>query len=298
MTKQPVSSHPSPVVVTDAACDLPADAIEQYGITVAPLRLLFGDEAYRSGIDMTTGQFYQRLARGDVHPTTSQPTVPEFMELYRRVGQSGAPILSIHLSEGLSGTVNIARQAARELADLAITVHDSGTITAALGIQVLTAARAARSGCAIAQIIPMLEADYRRGDMLFSVDDLSYLHRGGRIGAVRYQIGQALRIKPIITVAKTGEHSGTYVSVGRVRSLSKAVDAFVKHIVDHVGAGSQLRAISLFGDDPALAEQLNAQLADQFDCVYLEIMPTAPVLGVHVGPKALGIGYAPGDWPT
>lgn len=298
MTTQPVSASRPPVIVSDAACDLPPALFEQYHLTVVPLKILFGNESYRSGVDMTPAQFYARLSRGDVHPTTSQPTVVDFMEVYRKLGQSGAPILSIHLSEGLSGTVNVARQAAQELPDLPITVHDSGTLTSALGIQVITAARAAQSGYAIPQIISLMQADYHQGDMLFCVDDLSYLHRGGRIGSVRYQIGQALSIKPIVTVAKTGEKAGTYVPAGRVRSLAKAGEAFIEQMKTRLGAGSKLRAITLYGDDPRLAEQLNARLKQEFDCVFLDLVPTAPVLGVHVGPSALGIGYAPGDWPV
>jgi DegV family protein with EDD domain len=290
-------SH-SPVIVTDAACDLPPAVLEQYDIRVATLKILFGDESYRSNIDMSHAQFYERLAQGDVHPTTSQPTVPDFINLYREVAQTSAPILSIHLSEGLSGTVNVARQAARELADLPITVYDSGTLSGALGVQVFTAARAARAGYTPDQIVPMLKREYEHGDLLFSVDDLSYLHRGGRIGSVRYQIGQALNIKPIVTVCKTGPKAGTYVSAGRARSLAKAIDVFIEHITQQAGAGAKLRAVTLYGDDPALAIQLNRRLEELFDCVYLDMVPTAPVLGVHVGPKALGIGYAIGDWPV
>lgn len=221
------SAH-SPVIITDASCDLPPAVLSQYGIRVATLKILFGDESYRSGVDMSHAQFYARLAHGDVHPTTSQPTVPDFVSLYREVAQTGAPILSIHLSEGLSGTVNVARQAARELADLPITVCDSGTLSAALGIQVMTAARAAQAGYCADQIVPLLKREYEHGDLLFSVDDLSYLHRGGRIGSVRYQIGQALNIKPIVTVCKTGAKAGTYISAGRARSLAKAMDVFVE----------------------------------------------------------------------
>jgi DegV family protein with EDD domain len=298
MTAHPVSASHPPVIVTDAACDLPPALFEQYHIHVTPLKILFGSESYRSGIDMTPPQFYARLSRGDVHPTTSQPTVADFVEIYRQVAQEGAPILSIHLSEGLSGTVNVARQAARELPDLPITVHDSGTLTSALGIQVITAARAAQAGYTIPQIIPLMQEDYRRGDMLFCVEDLSYLYRGGRIGSVRYQIGQVLSIKPIITVAKTGEKAGTYVPAGRVRSLAKAGEAFMDHIAAQLGEGCKLRAITLYGSDSRLAEQLNEQLDRRFGCVFLDLVPTAPVLGVHVGPGALGIGYAPGDWPV
>lgn len=293
----PSANHP-PIIVTDAACDLPADVIETYGIHVAPLTILFGDEAFRSGIDITPDEFYRRLSESGVHPTTSQPTAAEFADLYRRLAAENQPVLSIHLSEGLSGTVNAARQAARNVPEMPVTVHDSGTLTSALGLQVLVAARAAKAGYSVEQILPLLAQTHETGGMLFTVDDLSYLHRGGRIGSVRYQLGQILHIKPIITVAKTGPKVGTYIQAGRARSMAKAVDAFVAQIVEHVGAGNKLRAISLYGDSPELAEQLNRRLAETFECVYLEMMPTAPVLGVHVGPKALGVGYAAGDWPV
>ena len=286
------------VLVTDAACDLPAEVFEQYDIRVAPLKIIFGDEVYLSGVDITHRQFYERLGRGDVHPTTSQPTKIDFMEMYRELGREDVSILSIHLSEGLSGTANVARQAAKELPDLDITVYDTGTLTTALGLQVMVAARAFAAGYSVADVLPLLEQTYHAGDMLFSVDDLSYLYRGGRIGAVRYQVGQALRIKPIVTVAKEGEKKGTYITAGRARSLPKAIDVFLKHITHHVGEGNKLRAISMYGDDPALARELNEHLTEHFDCVYLEVVPTAPVLGVHVGPKALGVSYAAGDWPV
>lgn len=292
------SANQPPIIVTDAACDLPADVIESYGIHVAPLTILFGDEAFRSGIDITPDEFYRRLSESGVHPTTSQPTAAEFADLYRRLAAENQPVLSIHLSEGLSGTVNAARQAARNVPEMPVTVHDSGTLTSALGLQVLVTARAAKAGYSVEQILPLLAQTHETGGMLFTVDDLSYLHRGGRIGSVRYQLGQILHIKPIITVAKTGPKVGTYIQAGRARSMAKAVDAFVAQIVEHVGAGNKLRAISLYGDSPELAEQLNRRLAETFECVYLEMMPTAPVLGVHVGPKALGVGYAAGDWPV
>ncbi len=295
---QPSASARSPIIVTDAACDLPQAEFARYDIHVAPLRLLFGDEVYQSGIDITPEQFYRRLAQGDVHPTTSQPTVPEFVDMYRQLGAAGRSILSIHLSEGLSGTVNVARQAARSLPDLDITVHDSGTLTSALGLQVLTAARAAQAGHTVEAIVPLLEREHENGGMFFSVDDLSYLHRGGRIGSVRYQVGQALRIKPVVTVAKTGDKAGTYVTAGRARSLAKAGDVFVKNMIEHVGEGATLRAVALYGDDSSIAAQLLERLRATFNCVYLEMVPTAPVLGVHVGPGALGIGYAAGDWPV
>jgi len=292
------SSTRPPLIVTDAGCDLPPVIFEEYNIKIAPLKILFGDEVYQSGVDMTQEQFYVRLGRGDVHPTTSQPTVPDFVDLYRTLGADGTPILSIHISEGLSGTVNVARQAAKELSDQPITVWDSGTLSAAMGIQVMTAARASKAGYSTEQILPLLKQTHEVADLLFTVEDLTYLYKGGRIGSVRYQLGQVLHIKPIVTVSKSGSTYGTYISAGRARSLPKAIDAFISHITAAVEAGGKLRAISVYGDDDSLAKELNSRLADKFDCIYLDLVPTAPVLGVHVGPGALGIGYARGDWPV
>lgn len=299
LTPAPTSTDP-PLIVTDGTCDLPRSLFEQYGIELVPLVIQFGTESYRSGIDMRLEEFVARLERGDVHPTTSQPTVEDFVAIYERLAERGKPILSIHISEGLSGTVNAARLAAQRLPEHAITVWDSRTISAALGLHVLTAARAAAAGYSVAQILPLLEETYTATDLLFTLDDLSYLVRGGRIGAVRYHVAQTLSIKPIITVSKHGDTQGTYISAGRVRSLEKAVGAFVKHIVKQVGEGATLRVMAFHGIDPTpdLTAQLADQLAQHCNCVLLERDSSTPVLGVHVGPLALDIGYAVGDWPV
>jgi DegV family protein with EDD domain len=291
----PAGSRP-PIIVTDSTCDLPANVWERYNIQRVPLRILFGEESYRSDLDMDLYQFAERLARGDVHPTSSQPTVPDFKALYEAL--AGAPILSIHLSAGLSGTVNAARQAAQALPGQDITVHDSGTISAALGLQVLTAARAAAAGYSAAQIVPLLEQTHAAGGLLFILDDLTPLVRGGRIGAVRYHVAQALHIKPIITVSKSGETAGTYVPAGRVRRLDKAVDAFVEQIVKEVGEGQKLRAHIVYGTDPtpALADRLSEELRQRFDCVHLERSVAGAVLAVHTGTVAFDVGFAAGDW--
>lgn len=287
-----------PAIVTDAACDLPPAWFDQYGIHVVRLRILFGEESFRSGIDISHAEFYERLAHGNIHPTTTQPTVNDFVEIYTRLVEQKVPVLSIHISEGLSGTANVARMAANQMPPGAVTVWGTSTLSSAQGIQVLTAARAARAGYSLAAIMPLLKLAKEQAELLFTVGDLSYLHRGGRIGSVRYQIGQVLHIKPIITVSKEGDTVGTYITKGRARSMSKAIDQFVNIITGVVGEGNKLRAIALYGDDPALASQLNATLAQRFECVTLEMVPTAPVLGVHTGPDALGVGFAGGDWPV
>jgi DegV family protein with EDD domain len=300
MTTDSAPEDRPPIIVTDSTCDLPPGRYDQYDIRLVPLKVMFGEESYRSGIDMDLPQFVERLERGDTHPTTSQPTVDDFATLYEGLIDTGRPILSIHVSEGLSGTVNAARLAAQRFPDAAISVWNSGTISAALGMQVLAAARAAAAGYSVEHILPLLEQTHAQTDLLFSLDDLSFLAKGGRIGAVQYHVAQALHIKPIITVSKSGDTAGTYISAGRVRSLEKAVAAFVRHIVDDVGAGGQLRAMTFHGvgRTPELAARLGEKLQENFDCVFLETAYSTPVLGVHVGPLALDIAYAAGDWPV
>lgn len=292
--------HPgnAPLIVTDSTCDLPRAVFTQYGIHLVPLTIQFGAESYRSGIDMHLPEFVERLGRGDAHPTSSQPTVHEFRTLYESLADQQRPILSIHISEGLSGTLNAAQQAASQLPDQAITVWDSRTISAALGLQVLTAARAAAAGWTVEQITPLLGRTHNVANLLFTLDDLSFLARGGRIGAVRYHVAQALSIKPLITVSKSGSTAGTYISAGRIRRLEKAPEAFVGQVLKDVGEGNNLRAMIFHGVGPTpdLAAAIKEQLDQRFDCVFLETDFSTPVLGVHVGPLALDIGYAAGDW--
>ncbi|MBN1563089.1 MAG: DegV family protein [Anaerolineae bacterium] len=292
----------APLIVTDSTCDLAPALYAQYDIQLVPLHVLFGEESYRSGIDMDLPQFVERLNRGDHHPSTSQPTVGDFVKIFESLVEQGRPILSIHVSTGLSGTFNAAHQAAQQLMqskpELSITVWDSQTISAALGFQVLAAARAAAAGHSVEEILPLLESMRREADFLFTLDDLSYLVRGGRIGQVQYRMGQVLNIKPIITVSKAGETLGTYITAGRARSLDKTVEAFVKIMVNQVGEGAKIRAMAFHGIGKSidLAAKLEARVRESFDCVFYETAYSTPVLGVHVGPLALDIGFVAGEW--
>lgn len=291
---------PTPIIVTDSTCDIPPLLYDHYNIKFIPLRILFGQDSFLSGVDMDLLRLVEELESRDVHPTTSQPTVHAFLEMYQGLADQDRPILSIHLSEGLSGTVNAARNAAQQLPEQAITVWDSGTISAALGLQVLTAARAAQAGYSIEQITPLLEQTRTDASLLFTLDDLSFLARGGRIGSVQYHAAQTLRIKPLITVSKEGNTAGTYISAGRARSLEKTVGAMLKIILKDVPQGGKLRAMAFhgIGKTPELVDRLMAQLREHYDCVFLEKGFSTPVLGVHVGPLAFDIGYAVGDWPV
>lgn len=287
-----------PIIVTDSTCDLPPDLITQYDIRMVYLNIQFGQDTYRSGIDIDLPQFAELLERTDIHPTSSQPTVGEFAALYQSLAVLDRPILSIHVSEGLSGTVNAARQAAQQLPDVPVTVWDSRTISAELGMTVLIAARAAQAGQSVAEIIALLTKTHQQSKLLFSLDDLSYLVRGGRIGSVQYHVAHTLHIKPIITVAKVGEQEGTYISAGRMRNLDKAPDTFTKLIAKEVPEGDKLRIVSFYGlgRSPDLVARFHEKLQQRYDCVFMASGYSTPVLAVHVGIEALAVGFIAGDF--
>jgi DegV family protein with EDD domain len=261
----------------------------------------FGDETFRSGVDLTSEQFFARWTPDSVPPKTSVPSREEFVEFYRQAAEPGTPILSLHGSGKLSQTVTTAAAAARLLPDRDIRVIDSRTVSGALGLQVLTIARAAQNGATVEQILPLLEQTYQAGSMLFCLDTLEYVHRGGRIGRVSYYVASTLRLKPIISVGKTGDSQGIIVpEPERVFSMSAAVDAIFRLMLKAVPAGSRLRAIVVYGPPcpTALVERVHDRLKNTFDCVFLTTTIISPSLGVYTGPGGFGVCYAMGDWPT
>ena len=288
--------------MTDASCDLPPAVFQEYNIHVVPQRITIGKETYRSGIDITTAQMFERLASSTSDVLTTSPiSEADFVQKYTELGADGAPILSIHIGLGLSETVLAGRRAAAHLNNQKITVWDSKMTSGGLGLQVLTAARAVKAGYTIEQIKPLLQQTFDASNMFFCLNDLTNLFHGGRIGKVSYYVAQTLRLKPIITVSKEGETAGTYISgTERPHTLAAAVDALVRHVVKDTDPHGKVRVMILYSGDMAreLAEQLREKLCERFGCTYMEVLPVAPVIAVHTGLNALGIAYAAGDWPV
>jgi DegV family protein with EDD domain len=279
-------------IVTDSAVDLPEEMFAQFGIERMPLLITFGTEALRSGVDIQAEEFYRRLeASKDNLPTTSQPSVGEFVDLYRRVGQTDKDIVSVHISSGLSGTLNAATQAAKQCPELNITLIDTKTLSAAEGFQVVAVAQAIRRGYSVEQIVKRAQAVGDQTEIFFTLDTLYYLQKGGRIGRVQAMAGALLNLKPVITVDKG---PGTYITVAKGRSISKSIAL----IADQVHEKMQ--------DRPAWVHVLHTNSPDQAQALHELIvtrMPQArltrgqivPVLGVHTGPGCVGAVCGPLD---
>ncbi|MEM5776734.1 MAG: DegV family protein, partial [Anaerolineaceae bacterium] len=186
-------------ILTDSTCDLPADIVAGLGITVIPLYIHVGNEHYADGVDITREQFYQNLRHYEQHPTTAVPSPAKFHALYEALAEEGATeILSIHISETLSGTVNVARVTAAQPTSVPVTVVDSRNLSMGTGFLVQTAAELARMGRTVAEILPVLESQIRRTHVWAALDTLEFLRRSGRMNRALSMVGEILQIKPIM----------------------------------------------------------------------------------------------------
>lgn len=277
-------------ILTDCASDMTPEEAQRLGVTLAPLYIQFS-EGEVNALDLTPDQFYARLlAAGHDIPSTAQPAAGEFAELFRELGQDGEPILAIHLSEGLSGTIQSSRLGAQQVEDGDITVWDSKTLAGGERFQVLAAAWANERGWSLDAILERLELIRDQNEVIYTLETLDYLARGGRIGRVQALAGLLLKIKPVINV----DHAdGKYSTVGKGRSLRKAQQLIVDHLRELYGAKTPLWVSVQHGQWAEEAESLTKQFRDALNVVFVETVRVSPILGVHTGPGIVGASIVP-----
>jgi DegV family protein with EDD domain len=279
-------------IVTDSAVDLPEEMFAQYGIERLPLLINFGTESLRSGVDILPEEFYRRLAASrDNLPTTSQPSVGDFVELYRRVGQTDKDIVSVHISSGLSGTINAAAQAAKQCPELNITLIDTKTLSAAEGFQVVATAQAIRRGWPLEKLKQRVQEVGAQTEIFFTLDTLYYLQKGGRIGRVQAMAGSLLNLKPVITVDKG---PGTYITVAKGRSMSKSIALIADHIHEKMKSRPAWVHV-LHTNSAVMAQQLAELVTQRIPTAKITMGQIVPVLGVHTGPGCVGAVCGPAD---
>ncbi len=278
-------------IVTDSTAYLPADLLEQYDIRVAPLKVLFGERSFQEGIDLSTRDFYRMLGQASQLPTTSQPSAGEFLDVYSELSAEGHEIISIHISGKLSGTIGSATSARRSLLEIQpeakITIIDSLSTAMGLGMMVITAAQAAAAGQTAEQIVPKVERMIRDMHVIFLVDTLEYLHKGGRIGGAAALLGTLLSIKPVLCLQE-----GRVEPLDKVRSRGKALRRLVEIAVERVGARPVKVAVG-HGEAPEEAALLGKAVRSLLRCRELYWCEIGSVVGTHAGPGVLGLGICP-----
>ncbi len=267
-------------IVTDSSADLPAKIVHELGITVVPLYVRFGEKVYRDRVDISENEFYQRLQNDPIHPSTTQPSPQDFVDVYRKLSQDADGIVSIHISSVLSGTCNSALQG-KELARVAcpIEVIDSRTLTMALGMIVIATAKMANMGKRLDEVVAEAKRAIVTTHLLGLLDTLEYVRKGGRIGRAKALLGSVLNVKPLLTL-----HDGETAPAGQVRSRSKGMDRlfdFVKSIADI----KELAVV--YNTTPEEAQALVERIGSIFDKKRIYLATVGPILGVHMGPGAL-----------
>ena len=276
-------------IVTDCAADMTAEELEKLGIVQAPLFIQFPEGELNSA-DISADEFYNRLeAMRPQIPTTAQPSSGIFAELYRKLAQAEKNILSIHISSGLSGTINSARDGGALVKDEA-NVHFWDTLTLSGGerFQVMAAALASKAGWAMDNIHERLEKIREKTEVIYTLDTLEYLARGGRIGRVKALAGALLNLKPVIRV----DTDGKYSTVTTGRTLTKSMTAIVDHLHEKYG-NTPLWVTVLHGRFAEKAEALSQEFKQKLNIATLEIQRISPVLGVHTGPGIVGAAVVP-----
>lgn len=286
-----------PIIMADSTADIPEALVKEYGIHIVPMSLVFGEESYVEGIDITVSQFYAKLAESKVLPSTSQTSPSQYVEVYRKLlsENNNAPIISIHLSSGMSGTYQAARLAHSMLEEelgheVDITVIDSLCATYGFGLQVVHAARLAKQGLPVAQIEEEVIKLGKQRRLYFLVDTLEYLQKGGRIGKAAAVLGTLLNIKPILSVDQEGVIYAVDKARGSKRATARAIELFIKDFGDH-------RDINIAVCDavnPEGAQQFLEAMAQHFTLHEVVRTNIGAVVGSHVGAGTLAVFV----WPA
>jgi DegV family protein with EDD domain len=276
-------------IVTDSAADLTPEEIESLGIVVAPLEIQFPEGPVQSE-SITRDDFYARLkAMWPQIPSTSLPSAGRFTELYQKLSHVKEEILSVHISSGLSGTINSARTGAKDALNTVIDHVDTFTLSGGQRFQVLAAALAARAGKSKEFILERLSHIRAQTEVIYTLETLAYLAKGGRIGRVQALAGALLNIKPVIRVDRA---DGKYSTVGKERTMGRALVSISDYLHQQYGS-TALWVSVLHGQAQAQADELSHLLQSKLNVARLEMLRISPVLGVHTGPGIVGTAVVP-----
>lgn len=279
----------SVAIVTDSTAYMPPDLVQRHHIHVVPNVVNWGTKTYRDGVDITSNEFFERRKTDPENPTTAVASIGEFRDVYAKAAEGADAVLGIHLSAKLSGTYSAAEQARGLLADKHIKVIDSNATAMALGFVVLAAARAAEEGKGLDEVVAAAEATIPRVGLIFTVETLEYLRRGGRIGGAQAFLGGLLDMKPILEL-----RDGRVEPMERVRSKKKALDRILDTIVAQTAGKSGIRLATIHAAAEAEAKALLEAAKGRMNVVEGIVAEASPTVATHTGPGTVGLAYVTG----
>ncbi|HET9781846.1 MAG TPA: DegV family protein [Candidatus Dormibacteraeota bacterium] len=269
-------------IVTDSTADLPTSLTRGRSITVVPLTLNFEGRSLLDGVDIRPSEFYRKLPNATTHPTTSQPAAGRFAETYAELLSKHSDVISIHISEKLSGTYASAVQGAEMTDPKRVHVVDSQLVSMSLGLITLAASEMITRGADATAVVERVIEMREHVQTYFSVATLEFLRRGGRIGRASAMLGSVLQVKPVLCI-----RDGLVTPLERVRTFDRALNRVVE-LTREMDDGKGLCVIVGHADAEADAERVARELEPH--CDTLMIQPLGPVVGAHAGPGVVGVG--------
>ncbi len=282
---------PKIAVVTDSTTYMPPELVKKYDISVAPQVLIWGDQTYKDGVDIQSGEFFTRLKTARIMPTTSQVAVISFQEIFQDLVRKGFEVLAVLVSSKLSGTVQSAIQA-RDLMGAArdkVNIVDSQSVAMALGFQTLAVARAIEAGVNLKEAIALAERSQEYTGVFFAVDTLEFLHRGGRIGGAQRFLGTMLNMKPILAI-----QDGRVEGIERIRTKSKAQDRVLELTIEKVAGRTPVHLATLHANAAEDARALLTRAEEALKPVESVFTEVSPTVGTHAGPGTVGLAFMAG----
>ena len=269
-------------IVTDSLGDIPSEVTEELGITIIPLNVLFGEGIYRDGVDLTTEQFYEKLAKSKVLPTTQIASLGVFVQSYDKLAEETDEILVITNSQKMSASYEAMTQAVGKMKrSCRVEVIDSRWAIMAQGLIVIATARAAKEGAGLDELMTLTKKNIPRADIRMAFDSLEYLEEGGRIGKARAFLGSRLKVTPIL-----GIRDGEVFPFSREHSRARAID----HLYYFATSFSHIDEMAVeHATTPKEADALAERLKSQFPKTNIYRTMVSPVIGAHVGPRVLGV---------
>ena len=277
-------------IVSDSVCSLPQELIQTYGIRIMPLHIIWAGKDYRDGVDITPEDFYKLMRSSKELPTSSAPSVEDFLEAFQEASQEASGLACILMSSRLTNRNSVfeaVEMLKGKTPNFPIEIIDSKTVIGALGLIVLSAARAASQGKELSEVVKVAEDIRNQVSQLMSLDTLKYLARGGRIGKAASWAGNMLNVKPIIEVPVS---TGIVTPVERVRTKRKALERMIDIMRERVGA-KPVHVIIDHCDAIEEAEWLRDKVSSQFDCLEIYVCSASPVVGLYPGPGAVGPSF-------
>ena len=275
-------------IVSDTTCDMLPEMVKEHDITFVPINIQFGTDSYQEGVNMDWDLFYRKIEEMGILPTTSQPSVGEFAEVYRRLAREGADaIISTHVTGKLSGTYQSASLAAEQVSgEVKVYPHDSLAGSAALGLACVEASRMARAGKTPEEIVARLDEIRSRVNVILVLESLEYPRKSGRVGGLSAALGSILNMKPIVSL-----EDGLLQTLETVRTRKKSLDRLLDIMGERVGATVPINLGVIHARAPEVGQDMLSRAKERFNCKEAYLTELCASLTVHFGPGVIGLCF-------